>query len=118
MADAMELLSGLLKNKDALNSLKNAFSDNEPVEKRENSMPSSQDIPDLSFLSELLSGNQQNVEIMSKMKKAYDAYSNDNDPGINLLNALAPYLSNKRNENLSKIMTAVKVGKAFNQFNR
>ncbi len=121
MADAMELLSGLLKNKDTLNNLKNLVSDQQEREKTvysDDAKPYNSDMPDLSFLTELLSNNRQNVEIMNKMKKAYDAYSDDRDPGINLLNALTPYLSNKRNENLSKIMTAVKVGKAFTQLGR
>ena len=120
MADAMEFLSGLLKNKDALNSLKNMVSDSqtESSEGKKEDMNYNSEIPDLSFVTELLSSNKQSVEIMNKMKKVYDVYSDNNDPGINLLNALSPYLSSKRNANLSKIMTAVKMGKAFNQFGR
>ena len=120
MADAMDLLTGLLKNKDALNGLKNMMSNNDENEQNLNeNIPSyGNDMPDLSFLGDLLSGNRQNVEIMNKIKSAYDAYSDESDHGVNLLKALKPYLSSKRTENLSKIMTAVKVGKAFNKFGR
>ncbi len=116
MADAMELFSNLLKNKDTLDNLKKMVSD-EPEKEQRSALPASE-APDLSFLSDLLAGSPGNLEMMNKMKKAYDAYSDEKDPGINLLNALAPYLSSKRTDNLSKIMTAVKVGKAFNQLGR
>lgn len=116
------MLSSFISNPKAMESIKDLASNfsvpnSEPGkrEERENTAPNV-NMPDISFLSEILANNQQSVQALNKMKKAYDTFNNTRDPSINLINALSPYLSTKRVANASKIITALKVGKAINVF--
>ena len=141
MADnSMDLLTSLLSNPQAVENIKNIIggmansSQNEPEPAREPEpepesrpepphtqqapRPQTASVPDMSFLTNILANSNQNVEIMNKMKQAYDVYASEDDPSINLLHALSPYLSQKRTANLEKVITMVKVGKAASVFGK
>lgn len=118
------MLSSIISNPKAMESIKditNNLTDSKgkaEVENDENTLTPLMDnsLPDMSFLTEILANNQQSIQALTKMKKAYDTYNNTHDPSINLINALSPYLSTKRVANANKIITALKVGKAINVF--
>ena len=124
-SDAMEMLSGLLGDPNAmktavdmLGSLKSSTGENDtegtPAPKQEGEAVG--EIPDISFLANLLSNNKMSMQAIGKMKKAYDTFNNARDPSINLINALSPYLSSRRAMNANRLITAVKVTKAINVF--
>lgn len=118
--DTLQMLSGLLGNPDALKGAADMLGINTKApeeEKQDVSQPKTDvQVPDISFLANILSNNEQSLQAMTKMKKAYDAFNNAYDPSINLINALSPYLSAGRALNASKLITAVKVSKAINVF--
>ncbi len=118
--DTLQMLSGLLGNSDALKGVSDMLGINKEASKEESpeAIPQKTDVqvPDISFLANLLSNNEQSLQAMTKMKKAYDAFNNARDPSINLINALSPYLSAGRAVNANKLITAVKVSKAINVF--
>ncbi len=118
--DAIEMLGGLLGNPDALKKatdMLGAASQN-PKENKSYEAPvnNNTQVPDISFLANLLSNNEISLQAMTKMKKAYDTFNNARDPSINLINALSPYLSAHRALNANKLITAVRVSKAINVF--
>ena len=127
--NAMELISGLMNNPDAIDKIKNILYgtqtdvsvQSENTDNIDDNIAVSNNIggnkiPDMSFISNLLSGNEQSVELMNRMKDAYDVYSNNSDPEVNLLNALTPYLSSTRIRNLETIKKIVRLGKATSVF--
>ncbi len=122
----MDIMSGLMSNPDAVNQIKNILSgiqanDSQTPEtsvKNDTKVESNNAVPDMSFLNNIFSGNNQNSEIMIKMKNAYDAYSNRNDPEINLLTALTPYLSTTRLQYVERMKTLVRIGKATSAFTK
>ena len=111
MDNPMELLGELMKNKDAVESVKNALTGMDGV-KSEN------EIPDMSFLLKMLSENKQGVQMLGKMKGLYEAYNDESDPSVRLLNDLAPFLSKKRADSLDKISKIAKISKALNKLGR
>lgn len=124
-SNAVEMLSGLLGNPDAVKTAVDMIGSlSAPTEEKQNAsaVPQNEapqikpEVPDISFLANLLSENKVSLQAMTRMKKAYDAFSNAHDPSINLINALSPYLSTRRAMNAEKLITAVKVSKAINVF--
>ena len=111
MDNPMELLGELMKNKEAVESVKNALSGMEN-QKNETEMP------DMSFLLKMLSENKQGVQMLGKMKGLYEAYNDESDPSVRLLNDLAPFLSKKRADSLDKISKIAKISKALNKLGR
>lgn len=125
MDNPMELINTLMKNPAAMEGIKNILSGSAPEKTEQNfegeiAKPEgvSAPMPDMSFLTQLLASNPQSMGVMNKMKSAYDAYSDKSDPNINLLDALAPYLSRSRTENLEKIKNIVRMGKAASVFTK
>ncbi len=111
MDNPMELLSELMKNKDAVDSVKNMFSGSD-VLGEDNSAP------DMSFLIKMLSENKQSAQLLNKMKGLYDAYNDNNDPAVRLLNDLTPFLSQRRVASIDKISKIAKISKALNKLGR
>ena len=111
MDNPMELLGELMKNKDAVESVKNALTGMDGV-KSENEMP------DMSFLVKMLNENKQSAQMLGKMKGVYEAYNDNSDPAVKLLNDLAPFLSKRRAESLDKISKIAKISKAINKLGR
>ena len=109
MDNPMELLTELMKNKDAVDNVKNMFS----APDREES-----NTTDMSFLIKMLSENKQSAELIGKMKGLYDAYNDNNDPAVRLLNDLTPFLSQRRVANIDKISKIAKISKALNKLGR
>lgn len=109
MDNPMELLTELMKNKDAVDNVKNMFSSSEGEVNN---------IPDMSFLVKMLSENKQSAQLIGKMKGLYDAYNDDNDPAVRLLNDLTPFLSERRVANIDKISKIAKISKALNKLGR
>ena len=64
MDNPMELLAKLMENKDAANTVKNMLSSPENEQVKE--------IPDMAFLTKMLSENKQGVEMLGKIKGIYD----------------------------------------------
>ena len=58
-------------------------------------------------------GNQNagfpDMEMLMKMKGVFDQLQNNDDPRVNLLNALRPYLSEKRSGKLEKTIKLLKL---------
>lgn len=107
MDNPMELLSELMKNKDAVKEMLN-----QPEEK------STGEMPDITFLAKMLSENKQGAEMIGKLKGVYDIYNDNSDPSIRLLNDLSPFLSGKKAENIDKIAKIARISKALNKLNR
>ena len=128
--NAMELISGLMNNPDTIEQIKNIIGNMKQNENQSNTEQKTNPneyvsqstvnnaVPDLSFISNLLSSNSQSIEIMNKMKRAYDVYSDTSDPDVNLLTALTPYLSSTRIKNIEKVKTIIKFGKATTVFTK
>ncbi len=51
------------------------------------------------------------MDTMLKIKKAYDKVNDPNDPGVNLLMALKPYLNEKRKERLDSAVKMIGLSK-------
>ena len=124
-SNAMEMLSGLLSDPNAIKDAMEMFGSlgTTSTEKKTDNMPNipkqeeiKTEVPDISFLANLLSNNRMSMQAIGKMKKAYDTFNNAHDPSINLINALSPYLSSRRAMNANRLITAVKVSKAINVF--
>lgn len=111
MDNPMEILSELMKNKDAVDTVKNMF--NKP---EESNHPA--EIPDLAFLAKMLSENKQSAQVLGKLKGVYDVYNDENDPSLRLLRDLAPFLSGKKAENIDRIAKIAKMSKALNKISR
>jgi hypothetical protein len=107
MDNPIELLSELMKNKDAVDNVKNMLSTTDET-----------NTDDMSFLIKMLSENKQGVQIVSKMKGLYDAYNDNNDPAVRLLNDLTPFLSERRVANINRISKIAKISKALNKLGR
>lgn len=63
--------------------------------------------------------NQDNIATIMKIKKVYDKIATANDPRINLLLALKPYLSQKRADRLDsaiKMVHLTKLSSVVNEF--
>ena len=56
--------------------------------------------------------------MFKKINRAYSSYSNNMTPGLKLLDALKPFLSTRRIENLEKIRKAVKISNAFSEMKK
>ena len=123
---AMDLLSSLLADPTALDRVKKVLQDvgasaEEPPQQEPPPMvsPTPASSADLSFLANLLSKNPQNLELIAKCKKAYDAYHGGyDDQSIRLLKAVSPYLSAKRQNNFSQIVKALRISKAAQIFTK
>ena len=125
-SNPMEMLSGLLSDPNAMREAVDMLgslgasstekkTDNAPhFPNQENEIKT--EVPDISFLANLLSNNRMSMQAIGKMKKAYDTFNKAHDPSINLINALSPYLSSRRAMNANRLITAVKVSKAINVF--
>ena len=118
----MNLFSSLLSNPDAMKNIKDIIGNvdsgnkNEEISEQNNSN-SFQPKNDLNFLNDILSQSKNN-DLLRKVNNAYNVYSNNSTPGIKLLEALAPYLSSKRVNNLEKVKTVIKMTNAVSEFNK
>ena len=121
-SNAMNLFSSLLSNPDAMKNIKDIIGNvdsgnkNEEISEQNNSN-SFQPKNDLNFLNDILSQSKNN-DLLRKVNNAYNVYSNNSTPGIKLLEALAPYLSSKRVNNLEKVKTVIKMTNAVSEFNK
>ena len=111
MDNPMELLNELMKNKEAVESVKNMLGSSE-----NNTAPAQ--TPDIAFLAKMLSENKQGTQVLGKLKSVYDVYNDNNDPSLRLLNDLTPFLSGKKAENIDKIAKIARMSKALNKLNR
>ncbi len=50
------------------------------------------------------------ADMARKMKKAMNLLNTNNDPRVNLLNAIKPYLNDNRQKKLQKCMKIIKIG--------
>jgi hypothetical protein len=50
------------------------------------------------------------ADLTRKMKKAMDMINTSNDPRMNLLNALSPYLNHERQKKLQKAVKLIRLG--------
>ncbi|EPR13674.1 hypothetical protein [Ruminiclostridium papyrosolvens] len=50
------------------------------------------------------------ADMARKMKKAMNMLNTNNDPRVNLLNAIKPYLNDNRQKKLQKCMKIIKIG--------
>ena len=126
----MELISALMSNPKAVEQIKNIIGNiqsdekiiNTDLENTNVTSPLSESYeskqPDLAFITNLLTENEHSLEMITKMKNAYDVYSDKSDPTINLLSALSPYLSEVRIQNLEKLKTVIRLGKATTAFSK
>jgi hypothetical protein len=55
-----------------------------------------------------------NTELVRKAKKVVDKISNNNDPRINLLTALRPFLSNKRQQKIGNCIKILHMSRLTN----
>lgn len=115
----MDMLSKLISDPEAIKNIKDMVGnvstkqqENESTGYQSTSMPES-----LGFLYEFLN-NQQNGELLKKINNAYTKYSDNSNPGLRLLDALKPYLSQGRTENLEKIRKAIKISNAFSELKK
>lgn len=126
-SNALEMLSGMLSNPSAMENISNMVKGMNAKDKEENQerteikeepikFENNNSIPDMSFLANIFANNENSIQAMNKMRKAYDTFNNVHDPSINLINALSPYLSVRRMNNANKLITMVKVSKAINVF--
>jgi hypothetical protein len=116
-----DMINSLLSNPQGLEAVSRLIKGENTSENQQQQMSvhtknQSTELPDLNFLTNILGSNQNGVNALLKLKKAYDVYNNTYDPGINLINALSPYLSSKRVANANKIINAVKVSRVINSF--
>ena len=111
MDNPMELLSELMKNKDAVDPVKNML--NKPEENN-----TQMQTPDIAFLAKMLSENKQSAQVLGKLKGIYDVYNDENDPSIRLLRDLTPFLNGKKAESIDKIAKIARMSKALNKLNR
>ena len=123
MDNPMELINTIMKNPAALEGIKNLMNsttqETEPDYEEQNlTHTDNASVPDMSFITQFLASNPQSINVMNKMKNAYDAYSDRKDPNINLLDALTPFLSESRTANLDKIKNIVRMGKAASVFTK
>lgn len=127
MADqAMDLLANILSNPDAMENIKHIISDagaqQSPPPAPKSPAPSQSlgDISgvDLSFLTNLLNKNAQSMAMITKLKRAYDTYVGDDDKNIRLLNAISPYLSQKRLSNFGSLVKMIRIGRAAEVFTK
>ncbi|MBQ2897405.1 MAG: hypothetical protein IJE46_03660 [Clostridia bacterium] len=121
-SNAMNLFSSLLSNPDAMKNIKDIIGNVDSGNKNEeiseqNNLNSFQPKNDLNFLNDILSQSKNN-DLLRKVNNAYNVYSNNSTPGIKLLEALAPYLSSKRVNNLEKVKTVIKMTNAVSEFNK
>lgn len=110
MDNPMELLNQLMKNKDAVDTVKNMLN------KEDASAPV--ETPDIAFLAKMLSENKQGAQVLGKLKGVYDVYNDNNDPSLRLLSDLTPFLSGRKAENIDKIAKLARMSKALNKLNR
>lgn len=54
-------------------------------------------------------GGFPDMEMLMKLKGVFDQLQNSDDPRVNLLNALRPYLSEKRSDKLEKTIKLLKL---------
>lgn len=120
--NAMNLFSSLLSNPDALKNIKDIIGNidinknsNENEEKAE--VYTEQSKSDMTFLNDILNKSVSS-DLLQRVNSAYSVYSSNSTPGIRLLEALSPYLSSKRVNNLEKVKTVIKVTNAFSEFNK
>ena len=116
-----DMINSLLSNPQGLEAVSRLIkgentSENQQEQMSDHTKNQSTELPDLNFLTNILGSNQNGVNALLKLKKAYDVYNNTYDPGINLINALSPYLSSKRVANANKIINAVKMSRVINSF--
>ncbi len=116
----MDLLSGLMKNPETVSKLKNVIGNlsNESSEEPDYPQTSTTGSNDLSFINDLINSNEQTAQLMNKFKDAYNVYSSNNSPEINLLTALTPFLSSNRLQSAEKMKMILKIGKATSVFAR
>ena len=117
----MDLLNKLIADPEAIKNIKDMFgnvSENKQSENNNKVSPAIDTLPDsMSLIYEFLN-NQQNNEMFKKINKAYSRYSDNSAPGLQLLDALKPFLSSRRTENFEKIRKAVKISNAFSEFKK
>jgi len=107
-----------MKNlKDVIDSSTNNKQNDDTKEQFYDNMPSQATSNDLSFLNDFLN-QSQNSELLRRINKAYSVYSDKSTPGVRLLEALGPYLSNKRAINLEKVKNVIRMTNAFSEFNK
>lgn len=116
----MDLLNKLIADPDAIKNLKDMVGNMASGQQTENQTENTQyneTLNSLPFIYEFLN-NQKNSEMVKKINNAYSGYSNNTTPGLKLLDALKPYLSQRRTENLEKIRKAIKISNAFSEFKK
>lgn len=118
----MNLFSSLLSNPDALKNIKDVIG-NIDINKNNNENEEKADVytehskNDMTFLNDILNKSISG-DLLQKVNNAYSVYSSNSTPGIRLLEALTPYLSSKRVNNLEKVKTVIKVTNAVSEFNK
>ncbi len=116
----MDLLNKLIADPEAIKNIKDMvgnMSSGESAENENTNSSSRETLNSLPFIYEFLN-NQQNSEMLKKINNAYSGYSNNMTPGLKLLDALKPYLSQRRTGNLEKIRKAIKISNAFSEFKK
>lgn len=116
--DKMEQFKELLNNENMAENIKmlmNMLSSNNQKPNVENqktpqhdekSPTAAKEMPAVSNKNSNISMDMEKMETMMKIKKVYDRINDTNDPGVNLLMALKPFLNEKRK---AKLDNAVKL---------
>lgn len=116
--DKLDQVKNLLENEDMVNNLKNILNMLSNSIQEDSKQISSQTNPEntsveksLNKMSQLNTSSQQpsmdaTMDTIIRIKNVYDKISKVDDPRINLLTALKPYLSPRRK---AKVDTAIKV---------
>jgi len=116
----MDLLNQLISNPESAKNIKDMLknmstpTEQEPVDE---GLSEGELISALPLINEFLN-NKQNGEMLRKINKAYTGYSNNMTPGLQLLDALKPYLSQHRSANLEKIRKVIKISNAFSELKK
>ncbi|MDD4378041.1 MAG: hypothetical protein PHH48_07890, partial [Eubacteriales bacterium] len=105
----IKTLIGALAN----NSSEPSPAEKQPTNMKENDMKGPVPVKEM---PPILAGNSkteiaEQMNTIVKIKNIYDRIANDDDPRLNLLTALRPYLNNKRQSNLESAIKVVQLSK-------
>ncbi|GAE90011.1 hypothetical protein [Acetivibrio straminisolvens] len=112
MSDGLSNLLSMLANSSGNEKSAQAAPKQEPPDEGPPMQIKAQDLPpQLDTIENESSKNelQDNVEMMRKVKDIMDTMRNINDPRINLLTAIKPFLSNSRQQRLSNCIRLFQV---------
>ncbi len=116
-----DLFSNLLSNPEALKNVKDALGGIDDISDSKtnnaDSTEAEQKNADSDFLNNVVN-MAQNSDLIKKISSAYSTYSDNSAHGVKLLDALAPYLNQKRAGNLEKVKVAVKLSNALTELNK